>query len=148
MVRLFGVCVFDIMSCCICAPILATGKGKKCHKNADLLGLVLHHSYQEVCRDLPLPGRMANFAAGVICLHMFSIVTLKITWNSREHLLFSPRIRPTLQIRNYQKKEQFLAIRMMPRRSQKINFSPVKTFSNYHNQLIFPINFLWDILWC
>ena len=25
------------------------------------------------------PGRMANFAAGVICLHMFSIVTLKIT---------------------------------------------------------------------
>ena len=36
-------------------------------------------SYQEVCGDLPLPGRMANFAAGVICLHMFSIVTLKIT---------------------------------------------------------------------
>ena len=36
-------------------------------------------SYQEVCGDLPLPGRMANFAAGVICLHMFSIVMLKIT---------------------------------------------------------------------
>ena len=35
--------------------------------------------YQEVCGDLPLPGRMATFAAGVICLHMFSIVTLKIT---------------------------------------------------------------------
>ena len=36
-------------------------------------------TYQEVCGDLPLPGRMANFAAGVICLHMFSIVMLKIT---------------------------------------------------------------------
>ena len=37
------------------------------------------NSYQEVCGDLPLSGRMANFAAGMICLHMFSIVTLKIT---------------------------------------------------------------------
>ena len=36
-------------------------------------------AYQEVSGDLPFPGRMANFAAGVICLHMFSIVTLKIT---------------------------------------------------------------------
>ena len=28
---------------------------------------------------LPLPGHMANFAAEMICLHMFSIVMLKIT---------------------------------------------------------------------
>ena len=27
-----GVCIFDIMSCSICASILATGKGKKHHK--------------------------------------------------------------------------------------------------------------------
>ena len=37
------------------------------------------HAYQEVCGDLPLPGHMANFAAGMTCLHMFSIVILKIT---------------------------------------------------------------------
>ena len=37
------------------------------------------YPYQEVCGDLPLQGRMRNFAAGMICLHMFSIVTLKIT---------------------------------------------------------------------
>ena len=52
---------------------------------------------------------------------------------------------PTLEIYNYQKKEQFLAIQMMPR-SQKTNFLLIKTFSNYHNQLISPIHFLWDIL--
>ena len=28
------------------------------------------HIRKPVCRDLPLLGRMANFAAGVICLHM------------------------------------------------------------------------------
>ena len=50
--------------------------------NRNYRSVVAHRyfaSYQEVCGDLPLLGRMANFAAGVICLHMFSIVTLKIT---------------------------------------------------------------------
>ena len=50
-------------------------KGEK----TEIIHTIHSLTYQEVCGDLPLPGRMANFAAGVICLHMFSIVTLKIT---------------------------------------------------------------------
>ena len=107
---------------------------------------ILYPAYQEVCGDLLLPVVMARFIAGIICLRMFSIVTHKIPYNSSKQLRFSLHSRLTLQIRNYQKKEQFLAIQMMPRMSQKTNFLPIKTFSNYHNQLISPIHFLWDIL--
>ena len=82
-------------------------------------------------RKFAIASCMAKLTAGIICLRMFSIVTRvkyhKILANT---YFFSFRIRPTLQIRNYQNKERFLAIRMMPRRSQKTNFSSVKTFSN------------------
>ena len=129
----------------------AISRGGKDSKNFNTTNMRSHlrqaHHIKKFA-EIAIANRMANFAAGIICLHMFSIVTLKITYNSSKYLHFSPCIRPTLQIRNYQKKEQFLAIRMMSRRSQKTNFLPGKTFSNYHNQLISPIHFLWDILDC
>ena len=65
---------------------------------------------------------MAKIADGIICLHMFSIVMVKTPPNT--YILFSSH--STLQIHNYQKKEQFLAIRIMPRRSQRLLFRPSK----------------------
>ena len=59
--------------------IQSNGQQKSVELNAITPREHSKHPYQEVCGDLPLPGRMANFASGMICLHMFSIVTLKIT---------------------------------------------------------------------
>ena len=52
-------------------------------KNEEIYGIAPYQKFFMSCisRSLwrfAIANRMANFAAGMICLHMFSIVTLKI----------------------------------------------------------------------